>query len=997
MKKDQLATIDIDRAFEDKNANELARLLTHIAQQPDANTHDTNQLLSREIDGLPILHWAASHGHLALLKACLTLNPELTQTKDKQQHTPLMLATQNNHTDCIITLIDARPDTLTMQFPIPYKHANDSVVYEPGPGIVHTLIFNENVIALEHAILKCKEMGIDLLALQDQTGQFPHYLALDEDNADIVSVFLEQYPKLYEITSTPSCAFAETAAQGGRAKCLELLVSNNPNLITAPITPEQYTLSLILAKQGHVRPLESWVRQHPDILRQQTKKRETLAHLAASHGHTAILDACVSQDPSVLLAVNEYGQTPLFKAFYKKHDACATRLLSLNPDALLIKNRNNHSILYHLASTRRIKQLEGVIEVSKQHNFDLLETTTRRPQHFLALINLAGVETLNILRRYFPKLLHLQNSAGDTVVTYAAREKRLDALIYCINNDASVLNQSDQNGDNLAQIAVRNYHTQLSLELIKHAPLRFVDSALALFALNKQNLTVFNACITQKPSLLDGEEGKEIIQALRQIDSTETLIKCIQLRPSILLYQDAASENLIIPVLRHAMEMQHIELLSRCLNVSPDTLNARDAQGESPALFAARMHLEFSNHAAFKALCMMIETNPNVLFQVDHEGNSCLEYLARSPNIQGLEACIQARPNRMDETGLRSVGFADGRSNEELYATFLINNPHLLCSEAEVREFAHKAAMDDVIEGLRAKIQQLGDSATSEKQRENIFAALLACRSTELSQAMRVHTLATLYNYLAAPFLGIQHDTSNLLELLANSLQADDVWKQTGDAFHQLLHDGEAQRPPSPRREPEPPEDAERDWTVDAVYAIPASNKPEKEIDVIPSVDDLQDQILQLLDEHEASIALNQSVSNSLTSLTQTKFSETKHAETLQILHNYLAAHFNQDPEQDRVTPFAELIDSLQSNKRWKQAGDALMVVGAIVALSTLVMMFTMPAMVVGLTIASLVNAGTALSAASLITGFSLWAGNRQQAEMCQTLEGIALVAKGQV
>lgn len=305
----------------------------HVAAQM-GHVDVVNRLLDAKADASQVntdkwtpVHFAARYGHRDVLERLIRWRMEISESnisdmsidmrtyvsaKAKGGATPLYMAVEFNHVDCVQLLLEAKADP------------NSGL--ENGWTPLHKAAW-EGYEAITSRLLAANAD----VSMQDEELDTPLHKAAYQGHVNIVTQLLEAQSDL-SATSNQGCTALHYASFKGRDSVVKVLLAKGANRLTQNSSTGRTALH-VASEAGHTEIinllLSPLVQDHLLI---QDHRGWTALHLACHYGHTEIVDKLLHLSDQIISVQSHEGAAALHVAALHGHLEVVERLLRAGAD-----------------------------------------------------------------------------------------------------------------------------------------------------------------------------------------------------------------------------------------------------------------------------------------------------------------------------------------------------------------------------------------------------------------------------------------------------------------------------------------------------------------------------------------------------------------------------------------------------------------------------------------------------------------------------------------
>ena len=414
----------IKEAIKNGALNDIERFLSEHTNW--ASVHLTE-------DKLSMIHYASKYGSLNTVKLLLKRRPDLLNSKDIFNRTPICFAVVYNHLNLVKYLANCGADlTIAVNNPTHPTHG-----YRP----VHWAAFKGRL-----AILQCLiEHRADINVLVGADEYHLIHIASIQGHVEVVLFLLDKNPNLLNITDAYNQTPVIWAACEGHVTLVRRLAILHADLTVATNTPKDET-------HGY-RPIHwAFARKRFDVARCLIKEHRVsistrvgamqyhLIHIASLNGEPEGVQILLDKDPTLLNVKDANGQTPVLLAAIKNHFALVKYLVEQRADLTIATDCPNHEkngyLPIHWAAA------EGhyaIVEYFISCGVNPSKRVGAMQYHLIHIASIEGhLEIVRILLKHYPKLLNIRDAYGRTPLFLAAAYDHAHVVEYLITENANL-------------------------------------------------------------------------------------------------------------------------------------------------------------------------------------------------------------------------------------------------------------------------------------------------------------------------------------------------------------------------------------------------------------------------------------------------------------------------------------------------------------------------------------------------------------------------------
>ncbi|KAL3872338.1 hypothetical protein ACJMK2_040269 [Sinanodonta woodiana] len=638
-------------------------------------------ITARNNDDENILHIAAGHDNLNIVKYLIKTNPGLLQQNDKNGWTALHHAASKGSVPVIESLLaavlnnTARNNDDENILHIAAGHDNMTIVkylIQNYPGLLQQNDQN-GWTALYHAASKGSvpvfeillAAGLDITARNNDDENILH-IAAGHDNITIVKYLIKNYPGLLQQNDQNGWTALHHAASKGSVPVIESLLAAGLNS-RAKSNGGAHILH-IAAANDNLRIVIYLTETNPRLLQQKDKNGWTALHHAASKGSVPVIESLLAAGLDIT-ARNNDDENILHIAAANDNVTIVKYLIKTNPGLLQQNDKSGWNALHHAAVGGSVPVLETLIAAG-------LDITAR-------------------------------NNDGDHVLHIAADYDNLTVVKYLIDINPGLLKEDDKDGSTSLSSAVSKWSVHMIDTLIA-ATLDITARnntgahILHISAANA-NLKIVKYLIRTNPGLLQ-QNDKNGFTALHHaalggsVPVLETLIAAG--------LDITARNNDGDHVLHIAAYYNNLKVVKYLIDINPGLLQENDKNGSTSlpsavskwsvrmieTLIVARLDITARNNTGAHILHIvaandnlrivkyLIKTMPGLLEQNDKNGWTALHHAASKGSAAVIESLLEAGLDITARTnnGCHALHLSAGNGNLTIVKYLIKTNPGLL-------------------------------------------------------------------------------------------------------------------------------------------------------------------------------------------------------------------------------------------------------------------------------------------------------------------------------
>ncbi|KAK3583377.1 hypothetical protein CHS0354_040339 [Potamilus streckersoni] len=609
-------------------------------------------LNARTSYGAHVLHIAAMHDNLSIVKYLIENDPSLPLQNDKNGWTAIQYAAAGGSAPVIEALIQAGLDLNTKTND--NNHVLHIVAHHDNLSIIKHLIENNPSLPLQNdkngwtaihyaaaggsapVIEALIQAGLDLNARTNDNKNVLH-IAAHHDNLSIIKYLMENNPSLALQNDKNGWTAIHYAAARGSAPVIEALIQAGLDL-NARTNDNKHVLH-IAAHHDNLSIIKHLIENNPSLALQNDKNGWTAIHYAAAGGSAPVIESLI-QAGLDLNARTSYGAHVLHIAAHHDNLSIIKHLMENNPSLALQNDKNGWTAIHYAAARGSAPVIEALIQAELD-----LNARTNDNKHVLHIA--AHHDNLSIIKHLVENnpSLPLQNdkngwtSYGAHVLHIAAHHDNLSIIKHLMENNPSLTLQNDKNG----WTAIHYAAARGSAPVIE----ALIQAGLDLNARTNDN--------------------KHVLHIAAHHDNLSIIKHLIENYPSLPLQNDKNGWTAI----HYAAAGGSAPVIEALIQAGLD-LNARTNDNKHVLHIAA-------HHDNLSIIKHLIENNPSLSLQNDKNGWTAIHYAAAGGSAPVIEALIQAGLdlNARTSYGAHVLHIAAHHDNLWIVKYLIENNPSL--------------------------------------------------------------------------------------------------------------------------------------------------------------------------------------------------------------------------------------------------------------------------------------------------------------------------------
>ncbi len=294
----------------------------HLDYMIELSNETMDWQLTRLNDGhyniLPI-HQACRYGQLEIVQLLLEKKPDLLNSVDAFNYTPVHFAAVNGHSLVVDYLANLGAD-LTIATNGPNKECHG---YLP----IHWAAENGH-----HKVVQCLiNHGVDIHMRLGEMQYHLIHIASKKGQLEVVKILLNQNPDLLNITDGNGQTPLLWAAVNNHEDLVDYLATAGADLTIATNDPNNECHGYLpihwAAENGHHKVVQCLINHGADIHMRLGEMQYHLIHIASKKGQLEVVKILLNQNPDLLNITDANGQTSLAKALEGKHFGLSSCLI----------------------------------------------------------------------------------------------------------------------------------------------------------------------------------------------------------------------------------------------------------------------------------------------------------------------------------------------------------------------------------------------------------------------------------------------------------------------------------------------------------------------------------------------------------------------------------------------------------------------------------------------------------------------------------------------
>ena len=381
--------------------------------------------------GHTVAHWAAAHGLIELLKALIAHPKVVIDIEDANGDTPILLAAQNTHYDCVRLLIQAGAD--------PSRQGTK------GYNCLHWAAIKGSPDEPFQAILQ----KIADVNAKDEKENTPLVLAALNSRYSLMQALLDRKECNVNAQGEEGRNALHWVSDKGHHDMVWQLLKKEAS---EDIADDNIDTPLILATKGkHADVVEELLNYgaNPNIV---DSKGRTPLHWACIENHIDIVNILLCA-AIVIDTADNAGDTSIHLASRAHHDKVVEALLKVGADCNVMDSKNMTPLCY-MAETSSIRTVACLLEMGA-----LVDSDKFKASPLIQACKKGHFHVVNILLDNMAVTTH-QDGLGRTAFLWAAATGREAICRLLVEQDADT-RHCDKSGDNALTLASWHGHPNL--------------------------------------------------------------------------------------------------------------------------------------------------------------------------------------------------------------------------------------------------------------------------------------------------------------------------------------------------------------------------------------------------------------------------------------------------------------------------------------------------------------------------------------------------------